>query len=178
MVSPRTFFFFFDRLNPFSLPTHVSGPQMVRLRSKLHLSRQAQKPLSSSRVFCPAACNAPVPTQPADPPSMSAPTELPSSSPAPKLGTLPEELLIRVASFCDFGDILRLRRSSRALHYSFGSTSVIEQVLLHLVSPFSTFFTPAWSAVTSSTLHVGIIPRLWVNPGDPSTLSLARTLQR
>lgn len=115
---------------------------MVKLRSKLHLSRQGRK-ASLSHVFCPAACNAAVPTRLAGTASLlCSPDELPSSSfiPVPtSLGTLPEKLLIRIASFCDLSDILRLRRSSRALYFIFGKSRVVEQVLIHLVS-FSLLF--------------------------------------
>lgn len=134
----------------FSLYTSLCGFQMVKLRSKLHLSRQGRKS-SLSHVFCSAACNAAVPTRPAGTASLlCSPDELPSSSfiPAPtSLGTLPEKLQIRIASFCDLSDILRLRRSSRALYHIFGKSCVIEQVLIHLVSfSFSSqvsFFLPA-----------------------------------
>ncbi|KAJ4392091.1 hypothetical protein N0V93_005713 [Gnomoniopsis smithogilvyi] len=110
---------------------------MVKLRSKLHLRGQRRKS-PFQRAFCPVECNAAVRTQSAGTPSMSGPTELPSSSlRGPTLGSLPEELLVRIASFCDLSDILRLRRSSRALHYSFGKNCVIEQVLIRLMEPSS-----------------------------------------
>lgn len=136
---------------------------MVKLRSKLHLSRQGRTS-SLSHVFCSAACNAAVPTRPAGTaPLLGSTDELPTLSlPRPtSLGTLPEKLLIRVASFCELSDILRLRRSSRALYFIFGQSRVLERVLIHLVS-FLFFFPDLFLVLprrlirrlTSSTLHV------------------------
>lgn len=142
---------------------------MVKLRSKLHLSRHRQRS-SLSHTSCPVECNPAVPTQPAGTPSMSGPAELPSLSlPGQTLGPLPEELLIRVASFCDLSDLLRLRRSSRALHYSFGRTSVIEQVLIQLVSPSSKSSQALIHKLHSPRANP---PKIWGNPVHPPTWSL------
>ncbi|CAN8096717.1 unnamed protein product [Discula destructiva] len=120
---------------------------MVRLRSKLHLSRQGRK-LSSSHANFPDECNAATTAQPAGSTSATEPAGLaPSSLSSPSLDLLPEELLIRVACFCEFGDFLRLQRASRTLHRIFENLSVIEQILLGLMDPFSTNGTPRRDAL-------------------------------
>ncbi|KAF3770326.1 hypothetical protein M406DRAFT_349152 [Cryphonectria parasitica EP155] len=111
---------------------------MVRLRSKLHLSRQGRKSSLSHASSLPDQCNAV-----AIPVSLGASGFPSSSRPDPILATLPEELLVRVTSFCDFSDILRLRRSCRALRLAFGQSSVIELVSLRLMDPHSTRGTPS-----------------------------------
>lgn len=109
--------------------------QMVKLRSKLHLSRQGRK-LSLTHATSPDECNAASPTQPAGTTPESGPAEFPPPLlPGPTFSTLPEDLLIRVASFCEVGDLLRLQRCSKALHSIFENPSVIEQILFRLVSP-------------------------------------------
>lgn len=122
---------------------------MVRLRSKLHLSRQGRKsPSPPASCPGPGKCNlnASVPTRPAGSPSETGPAELPTSSfpgsapgarqtsGAPGLTALPEELLLGVAAFCNFSDILRLRRSCKALHRILDKSLVIEEILSRLVS--------------------------------------------
>lgn len=151
---------------------------MVKLRTKLHLSRQGRMPswFSPTHASClgPDKCNLatatatiPAPTTPAAQPAGPA-AELPSSSPPgagagagagagvsvgvvasvsvgassrapPRLTALPEELLLRVASFCDLGAILGLRRCCRALHRALDKSSLLEKMLPELVSRSASF---------------------------------------
>lgn len=91
---------------------------MVKLRSKLHLSRQTRKS-SLSYVASPDQCNATVPIRTAG--SLA-------------LDRLPDDLLARIASFCDLADILRLRCSSRPLRFVLDKSSTLEKYLRRLVS--------------------------------------------
>lgn len=126
---PRGSLWALSSSSDFAHPRFRSRLQMVKLRSKLHLCRQG-------RPNCLHKCNAAVPIHAAGSLSESGPAELPTASPSsgPTLGTLSEELLVAVASFCDISDILRLRRSCRALHRVFYKSLVIKDILLRLVS--------------------------------------------
>lgn len=124
---------------------------MVKLRSKLHLSRQRRKS-SLSRASCSSfllldECNATVPTRTAGSrqtePDIrrdhsnyysSKPASAVSNRRAITLDKLPDELLARIASFCEFGDVVRLRRSSQTLRLIFRKSSTLEQYLRRLVS--------------------------------------------
>lgn len=163
--------------------------QMVKLRSKLHLSRQGRKS-SLSPALCPSPdkCNpnAGVPTQPAGFPSETGLAKLSSSSfpgsalganptlSTPGLAALPEELLIKVAAFCDFSDILRLRRSCKVLRRMFDRSLVIEQILLGLVSLPSKFSIPSSYNPPARTLHA--LHRPHISPLHPLHVTPWETL--
>ncbi|KUI65512.1 hypothetical protein VM1G_00329 [Cytospora mali] len=99
---------------------------MVNLRSKLHLARQGRKS-SLSNPPCLDKCDAAVLTQPVGSSPEPEPADTPSSShPRPKLEALPEAPLRRVASFCDFNDVLSLRRTCRALNRIFETLSFFD----------------------------------------------------
>lgn len=101
---------------------------MINLRSKLHLARQGRKSSLSNPPCLGDQCDAAIPTQPVgSSPEPEQPADIPTSStPRPKLEALPEEPLRRVALFCDFDDLLRLRRTCRALKQIFDTLSFFD----------------------------------------------------
>lgn len=107
---------------------------MVKLRSKLHLSRQRRNS-STSHASSLGECNATVPTRTAG--SILPENRRDHSSSTiynPILNGLPDKLLAKIASFCDFSDVVRLRHSCRALRLVFDKTSTLEEYLRRLVS--------------------------------------------
>lgn len=140
---------------------------MVKFRSKLHLSRQGRKS-SLSHVSPLAKCNTTVPSRTAG--SVSEDPRDHSSGVLCNrvaLEKLPGELLARIASFCAFGDVVRLRCSCQALRVVFDISSTLEKYLRLLVSlmhhaPTSTLhcmktLLPYW-------VDLGLAPPLMVDP--------------
>jgi hypothetical protein len=140
---------------------------MINLRSKLHLARQGRKSSLSNPPCLGTQCDAAIPTQPAGTspgpePAADIPT-LSSTTPRPSLETLPEEPLRRVALFCDFDDLLSLRRTCRALRQTFDTLSLFD------VSCPSFLFLPFISPPVGSRGESG------VSGGGPHTRTRTRT---
>lgn len=104
------------------------GSQMISLRSKLHLARQGRKSSLSVPPCLDDKCDAAILTQPVGSSSTS-------STPRPNLEALPDEPLRRVALFCDFDDLLRLRRTCRALSQIFNTLPFLDVSLVSFTSP-------------------------------------------
>lgn len=148
-------FYTFPPIHP---PTHFP---MVNLRSKLHFGRLGRKSSVSRESFPnpstlrlqyhvfpfrlgPLLDTYPSRMEPIAAASVEVSTTHPTSSSRPPvatgppaLDTLPEEVLVKIVSFCNLGDVFRLRCSCKALSHVLDRPTVVEGIVRRIVSPSS-----------------------------------------